>query len=98
MKGVHNLIASTAKSIAHEAYESMAHDNAFYAEWPNREAFVQKNWPMFVGSVRAQFLEMLKGDYPEAMKQPIYEAMCIDGSMRPPINAPAVRTKTRAYH
>ena len=82
VKVVHNLLAETAKAIAHEAYESLAHDNAFYAEWPTVDAYVARNWQLHLPEVRAQFVKILQGDYPESMKDPIYEAMCIDGSMR----------------
>jgi hypothetical protein len=79
---VHNLLAETAKGIAHEAYEDLAHDNAFFAEWPNRRVFVKKNWQMFVDAARESLIKILQGDYPDAMKQPIYEAIRIDGSQK----------------
>lgn len=79
---VHKLIMEAAKGIAAEAYETMAHDNAFFQEWPKRRPFVQRNWPMFVEHARQSMLTILSGDYPEAMKQPIYEALIIDGSFR----------------
>jgi hypothetical protein len=88
-KATHNLIATTAKNIAREAYESIAHDNTFYAEWPNREGFVRRNWPMFVDAAREALLKILAGDYPAAMKEPIYEAMLIDGSMKAENTQPA---------
>lgn len=78
----HNLIAETAQSIAREAYESIAHSNDFYAAWPDRERFVAQNWSMFVQDARTALLKILAGDYPEAMKQPIYEAMLIDGELK----------------
>jgi hypothetical protein len=87
---VHKLIRETAVGIANEAYESMAHDNAFFAEWPNRRVFVRKNWMMFVDNARDALLTILSGDYPEAMKQPAYEALTIDGSFR--------RTESSAVH
>lgn len=79
---VHKLIRETAEAIAAEAYESMAHDNAFFAEWPKRRAFVRKNWLMFVDHARDSLLQILGGDYPDAMKQPIYDALTIDGSFK----------------
>lgn len=99
-KIVHNLIADTARDIAREAYESVAHSNDFYAQWPDREAFVKANFSMFVDGARAALLEILKGDYPDAMKDPIYEALVIDGSYRKQANASPVRTKVagRVFH
>lgn len=81
-KVVHQLIAETAKGIAHEAYEDLAHDNAFFQEWPQRRVFVKKNWQMFVDAARASLVKILQGDYSDAMKQPIYEALLIDGSQK----------------
>lgn len=81
-RATHNLIAKTAREIAREAYESLAHDNTFHAEWPNREGFVQRNWQMFVDQARKALIRIISGDYPDAMKQPIYEALLIDGSMK----------------
>lgn len=101
-KVVHQLLADTAKAIAHEAYESMAHDNAFYKEWPTVGSYVHANWTLHLPEVRAQFVKILQGDYPDAMKQPIYEAMCIDGSQR--LNREqrrkieATKTKTRVLN
>jgi hypothetical protein len=100
VKVVHNLLADTAKAIAHEAYESLAHDNAFYAEWPTVQSYVNANWRIHLPEVRAQFVKILTGDYPDAMKEPIYEAMVIDGSMRNRHDrrADAARTKTRVLN
>lgn len=84
MKVVHQLIAKTAKEIANEAYEMMAHDNAFHAEWPVRSVFVTRNWPMFVEGARTALLQILQSDAPEQMKEPIYEAFLIDGGQKKP--------------
>jgi hypothetical protein len=102
VKIVHNLLAETAKAIAKEAYESMAHNNAFYAEWPTVGSYVHANWTLHLPEVRAQFVKILAGDYPDAMKQPIYEAMCIDGSQRlsreERRKIESMRTKTRVLN
>ena len=102
MKTVHNLLAETAKAIAKEAYESLAHDNHFYAEWPTVDAYVARNWTIHLDAVRAQFIKILQGDYPESMKEPIYEAMCIDGSQRynraERRKTDGVRSKTRVLN
>lgn len=94
----HHIIADAAKAIARESYEGMAHENEFYAEWPNREQFVAANWRMFVEGARAALLKILSGDYPDAMKEPIYEAMLIDGSLKAQPGAPKSRAKTRIIH
>ena len=88
-KVVHTIIADTAKAIAQEAYDAIAHDNAFYAEWPSADLFVTHNWRMFTDQARQALLRMLEVDhweagvpvykYPEAMREPVYEALLIDG-------------------
>lgn len=79
-KVTHVLIERTAKGIAAEAYEDMAHTNEFFAEWPRRRTFVQKNWPMFVDHARQALIQLLaQPDLPETSKASIYEALCIDG-------------------
>ena len=109
MKIVHNLIADTAKAIAQEAYEAIAHDNHFYAEWPTMDGFVTANWRMFVDDARTQLLVMLipsgqdGGGNPlyaiaEPLRDQVYEALKIDGSMRKDPNAAKVRTKSRVLH
>lgn len=83
-KVIHHLIAKTAKEIALEAYESLAHDNEFHRQWPRRDVFVRRNWTMFVGDARNALMEILTGDFPDAMKEPIYEAFIIDGTQKSP--------------
>ncbi len=92
VKILHNLIADTAKAIAREAYESIAHDNAFYAEWPDMHLFVAANFQMFVPEARTALMKMLEVEryedgkpvyvYPEAIREPIYEAFLKDGLMK----------------
>jgi hypothetical protein len=79
---VHKLIKETAQAIAAEAYEGMAHTNEFYAEWPKQSQFVRANWRMFVDHAREQLVKILTGDYSEALKRPVYEALLIDGSFK----------------
>lgn len=107
MKVVHNLIATTAKAIAQEAYEAIAHDNDFYAAWPQMQPFVDRNWQMFVGEARLALMQMLAVErwedgqpvykYPEEMREPVYQALLIDGSQRRDANAPKVRTRTASH-
>jgi hypothetical protein len=108
VKAVHNLIADTAKAIAQEAYEAIAHDNAFYAEWPTMDGFVTANWRMFVDDARTQLMRTLipigqEGGLPvyalaEVLRDQVYDALKIDGSMRKDPSAPKVRTKSQVLH
>lgn len=59
MKICHELIAKTAKGITFEAYEILAHDDAFYRAWPNQRRFVARQWKNFIGHARASLLVML---------------------------------------
>lgn len=83
-KLTHKMIADVAKEIAAEAYESVAHDNTFYAEWPSRRNFVRANWRMFVDDARRSLLAILSGEYPQSMKDEVYEALVKDGSLKNP--------------
>lgn len=79
----HKRISETAAAIGREAYESLAHDNVFFAEWPNLEAFVQANWQMFMRNARDMLMQMLTSDdYPDSMKDEIYDALVIDGGLK----------------
>lgn len=108
MKVIHNLIADTAKAIAREAYEAIAHDNDFYAAWPTMERFVGHNWQMFVGDARVSLMQMLAIErmegpnpvykYPQEVRDPVYEALLIDGSQRADPKAAKVRTRSHVLH
>lgn len=80
----HNLIAKTAKEMAAEWYESAAHDNAFYRAFPSRRNFVRAMWSAFAPQARAILASMLAGDYPQSMKDEIYEALQLDWTFAAP--------------
>ena len=105
-KIIHNLIHKTAQAIAREAYEAIAHDNTFYAEWPNREGFVQANWKMFVDQARTALLKMLEQApgsdptnptyaYPQVVRNEVFDALLKDGAQRSNPNDAPVRSRTR---
>lgn len=78
-KIIHHLIAKTAKEICAAAYEQLARNNEFYKKWPTQKLFVRRTWDVFIPDARMALVEILKGDYPEQMKGPVYEALLLDG-------------------
>ncbi len=90
---IHLKVADVAKEMAHLLYETMMGDNVWYSAWkaanPNYNAkkleakFVEKNWPRMVGQARATLAGMLADkSYPETMKEEIFEALCLDSSLK----------------
>ncbi len=91
----HALVAKTAKEITYEAYEILAHDDKFYAAWPNQRRFVARHWKDFIGHARASLLVMLQPipgsenepDGPrylacETMREAIMEAFVLEGAYK----------------
>jgi len=83
---VHWLIKQTAEELAGAYYEDCAtnrkHGNEFYKAFPNLEAFVKDQWPMFVMTTKEVLTSML--DNPmlaEAQKQEIYHALLLDATL-----------------
>jgi hypothetical protein len=76
----HALVKKTAEEMAGVWYDETAfHDNAFYAQWKSGDEFIRHHWGMFVKPARETLAKMLAGNYPEAMKNEIYEALQLDG-------------------
>lgn len=94
-KIVHNLIAKTAKEMAHEWYESAAHEDWFYRIHPTMNGFVRDKWRYFIGPARDALVTIMGAQnpdgsyrYPEPMREAAYEAMSIDGQFKgPPASA-----------
>lgn len=70
---VHKEVRKIAKGIAAAAYEELARDDIFYRAYPNQNLFVEQNWLSFIPQARKTLLEMLGGDYPEVMKEEIFD-------------------------
>lgn len=96
-KIIHFIIANTAKSLAREAWEMMAKENAFYRLNKNPKIYVRRNWQHYIPFARDALVEILKKDYsfeisigsytPEAvdkMKADIHECLVIDGAYKAP--------------
>lgn len=77
----HWLIAKNAREFAAAFYEQNAIDNAFYKAHPEQKEFVSMHWGKFVESARTILAKMLAGNYPESMKEQIFEALELDAPL-----------------
>lgn len=85
-KIIHEVIGNAAKGICESFYEDAARDNTFYRMNPRKRAYINKNWRHFIDVARHNLLVMLTATredgtprYPEQMREPIYEALVLDG-------------------
>lgn len=78
---VHRLVRKTACEMAEVFYEYSAHDNTFYAYYPNMGFFMQREWRRFVFTAKQTLTTMLTGSYPETYKQQIYDALLDDATL-----------------
>jgi hypothetical protein len=82
----HSLVASTANEIAASAWEILSSDDTFHKAWPKPGPFVRRHWKDFIGHARAALAVMLatpmEPELERVMKEPIYEAFCIEGGYK----------------
>jgi hypothetical protein len=69
----HKAVREIAKEMAGAAYEELAKNDDFHQGHPNQNLFIAKNWKSFVRHARASLLQILGGDYPDAMKADTYD-------------------------
>jgi len=74
----HKAIRDIAKEMAGAAYEKLASNDAFFKDHPNQNLFIAKNWKYFVGDARQSLLQILGGNYPEAVKVDVYDIVIKD--------------------
>lgn len=80
----HKLIAQTAKELAGAYYEIKAGEsNEFYKMWPNQRHFISRRFRTFIPTAREVLVSMLAGNYPDAMKEEIFEALQKDAALNP---------------
>lgn len=87
-KFAHELVAKTAKELAGEFYEMVAHhSDDFYAFYPKQDAFIEREWKRFVEAARLSLSKLL-GDSTmnEYQKEMIFDALIKHASM--PGNTP----------
>lgn len=80
----HHQVADVAKGIAGEIYERFASaSDAFYQANPDADTYVAQNWPLYCEAARATLTSMLAGNYPEVLKEQIFQALVLDNDLRP---------------
>ncbi len=87
----HVMVREFAREAAGQLYEKVMGDNRVFAEWkrqnPNLNAkqletrFVERNWGKCLDFARATMAAMLRGPYPEHLKDQILDALIKDGSL-----------------
>lgn len=79
----HKLVAKTAQEMAQEVYEKNAsRSNEFYAEYPDREDYVKKCWPLYLDAARATLAQLLTSSLDENLKIQIHDALIKDATLR----------------
>lgn len=79
---VHKEVKKIAQGIAGAAYEEFAKDNLFYKQYPNQSIFIDKYWKVYIPEARQSLLKMLEGNYPESMKEEIFDIYLKDYSLQ----------------
>lgn len=79
---VHKRIRQTAKELAGCYYEFAAHDNQFYAFYPNRGFFINREWPKFVLVAKQTLTDCLRSSIlTDKDKGEIYDALIADSTL-----------------
>lgn len=89
----HKLVRETAVAMAHELYDTMMQDNQWYTTWKSANPdlverprqlearFVAKNLARLLPQARATLAKMLTQTSDAALRDSIYEALCLDSSL-----------------
>lgn len=87
----HKMVAAVAKEAAGQLYERLMGENKFYEEWrrQNPDAtpkqlerrFIEKNWGKCLEFARATLAAMLRGPYPDSLKEEIVDALSKDATL-----------------
>lgn len=78
----HKMVRDSAQGMCAAFWEQCSSDDMFHRQWPSQKAYVRRKWGAFVDVARTHLAEMLGGNYPEAMKTAIYEALLKDAALR----------------
>lgn len=89
---VHKLVLETARSMANSLFEVVMLNNEWYDGWKKarpgqseralRAAFVAKHTVRLLPSARATLASMLTSTPDAALKEEIYEALCLDATLK----------------
>ena len=87
----HKIIASVAREAANELYDELMRDNGLRAAWKAkyrgysekrlRAVFVARNWGKCLPLARATLARLLVTSPDEALKESVYEALCLDATL-----------------
>src|SRR5665213_2654698 len=81
-KYAHEMVANTAKEMAGCWYEEAAHDDEFYAFYPNQNKFIKREYHRFIEAARLTLSGMLgRNDVDEWKKEQISEALIKHASL-----------------
>jgi hypothetical protein len=102
-KIIHKRIAKVAKALCAEAYEVLAHEDAFYAANPSLRHYVRRAWKDYIPYARDSLFALLNKDYTfelrvgaytaaqvREMKDDIYEILLIDGEFKAPAETASI--------
>lgn len=88
----HKLVAETAEGMAHELYDTLMGDNAWYDAWKRKNydtrspkalehRFIAAHLGKLVPQARAVLAGMLRTNIDEGSKQDILDALCADNEL-----------------
>ena len=78
----HFLVKETAHKMAGALYEKMcSKSDAFFSANPSEQVFIAAFWGSLVEDARATLVAMLRGAYPEELKEQIAAAIIADNSL-----------------
>ncbi len=76
------VIEETAIELA-AAYYEVARQQGLTVKYKSQRQYVKEHWEKFIPKAIEHLTEILKGDYPDAMKNPIYEALIQRANTQP---------------
>jgi hypothetical protein len=88
----HKAVREIAKEMAGASYEELAKEDAFYKRFPNQNLFIAKHWKNYLPFARHSLLQILGGDYPDAVKQDTFEIYLKDRELQQVESAPVIDT------
>ena len=87
----HKMIKATAQELAGAMYEELMADDFMFTAWKKKcrgmhaknlqKRFIARYWGSCIPIARATLTTMLRGTLDEAVKEEIYEALCLDATL-----------------
>ena len=78
----HKEVRKIARGIAAAAYEDLARDDVFYKAYPDQKKFVERHWKNFIGAARKSLVQMLGENYPEHIKEHVFDVYVQDRTLQ----------------